>query len=89
MPVPASPRPPPRSVVRVTIPGAAGRVRIGYAAGLAEDWSAVPAALAQGVVLLACHLFEARSVGAAPPVAVAALWRPWRQLAIDVMRKSA
>ena len=74
---------------RVTAPGAAGRVRIGYSAGVAEAWEDVPAALAQGVVLLAAHLFEARGVGTAPPAAVAALWRPWRQVRLSAARKSA
>ena len=64
--------------LRVLAPGAAGRARVTYQAGLAADWAGVPAPLAQGVVLLAAHLFS----GAAgePPAAVTALWRPWRRL---------
>jgi hypothetical protein len=38
--------------------------------------------VAQGVVLLAAHLFEHRGDGATPPAAVAALWRPYRRLGI-------
>lgn len=75
--------------VRVTSPSAAGRVRVGYAAGLAAEWSGLPAPLAQGVVLLAAHLFEARASGGAPPAAVAALWRPWRRLRLETARRSA
>lgn len=68
---------------------ATGRLRIGYAAGLAAEWSALPAPLAQGVVLLAAHLFEARASGGAPPAAVAALWRPWRRVRLESARRSA
>lgn len=66
--------------VRVTAPGGTRLVRVGYRAGLAAGWDALPAAIAQGVVLLAAHLFEARAIGGAPPAAVAALWRPWRRV---------
>lgn len=66
--------------VRVTAPGGTRLVRVGYRAGLAADWAALPAAIAQGVVLLAVHLFEARATGGAPPAAVVALWRPWRRV---------
>ncbi|UYY57526.1 head-tail connector protein [Sphingomonas sp. S2-65] len=66
--------------VRVTAPGAARLVRVGFRAGLAESWEALPAPIAHGVVLLAVHLFEARALGGAPPAAVAALWRPWRRV---------
>ena len=65
--------------VRVLAPGAAGRVRVTCSAGMAEDWAGLPAGIAQGVVLLIAHLFEARS-GESPPAAVSALWRPWRRL---------
>jgi uncharacterized phiE125 gp8 family phage protein len=75
--------------VRVTQPGTAGRVRVGYAAGIAAEWSGLPAPLAQGVVLIAVHLFEARASGGAPPAAVAALWRPWRRVRLETARRSA
>jgi uncharacterized phiE125 gp8 family phage protein len=68
---------------------AAGRIRVGYSAGLAPDWQALPAPLAQGAVLLASHLFEARASGGAPPAAVAALWRPWRRVRLEAVRRSA
>lgn len=66
--------------VRVTSPGAARLVRVEFRAGLGADWASLPAPIAQGVVLLAVHLFEARALGGAPPAAVAALWRPWRRV---------
>ncbi len=68
---------------------AAGRLRVGYAAGLAAEWSGLPVPLTQGVVLLAAHLFEARASGGAPPAAVAALWRPWRRMRLESARRSA
>jgi hypothetical protein len=44
----------------------------------ADDWDAVPAPLAHGLVLLAVHLWENRHDDQAPPAAVTALWRPFR-----------
>jgi len=66
--------------VRVTAPGAAGRVAVRYTAGLAASWDVLPEPIAQGVVLLAAHLFEHREGSAEPPAAVAALWRPYRRM---------
>lgn len=66
--------------VRVTEPGAAS---VRYVAGLAGEWAALPEPLAQGVVLLTVHLFEHRADGAAPPAAVAALWRPYRRMRLQ------
>jgi uncharacterized phiE125 gp8 family phage protein len=59
-----------------------------FTAGVAADWAALPAPLRQGLVLLIAHLFEARADGAAPPAAVAALWRPWRRLRLDARRQA-
>ncbi|WP_082467289.1 hypothetical protein [Sphingomonas sp. Leaf25] len=64
---------------------AAGEVR--FVAGLAEDWAGLPPAVAQGVVLLAAHLIEARGRDLAPPAAVGALWRPWRRMRIGSARR--
>jgi uncharacterized phiE125 gp8 family phage protein len=74
-------------MVRVIAPGAAGRVRVQYRAGLAPDWAALPAPIAQGIVRLAVHLFSSREMPdatpvALPPAAVAALWRPWRRMGL-------
>ncbi len=61
--------------------GAAGRVAIGFTAGLASEWSDLPEALRHGVIRLAAYLYRERDNGdrGAPPAAVAALWRPWRR----------
>lgn len=74
--------------VRVIAPGAAGRVRVTFSAGISEDWDGLPAPLAQGVVLLVQHLFEARE-GASPPAAVSALWRPWRRVRLARAERAA
>lgn len=74
-----------------TINGAgATQVVAVFSAGLAANWAGLAAPLRQGVVLLAAHLFEARdsygsvSAGAAPPpVAVTALWRPFRRMTLS------
>lgn len=70
--------------LRVIDGGIAGRVRVSYAAGLATSWRQIPAPLAQGIVCLAAHLYAHRvdATEVAPPAAVAALWRPWRRLAV-------
>jgi uncharacterized phiE125 gp8 family phage protein len=66
--------------VQAPQPGSAGRLRVSLRAGLAESWEALPAPLAQGIVLLVAHLFTSRDVADVPPAAVAALWRPWRRM---------
>jgi uncharacterized phiE125 gp8 family phage protein len=75
-----------RGWVRVSAPGDATRLRVTYAAGGVADWADLPAPLAQGVVLLAAHLFETRGEVAAP-AAVAALWRPWRRMRLQAARR--
>ena len=47
---------------------------------LPQSWDALPAALAQGLVLLVAHLAEYREGDVLPPAAVAALWRPYRTM---------
>ena len=67
--------------VRVTAPGAAGRVAVQFVAGLAPSWADLPESIRHGVVRLAAHQHRQRENAAAepvPPAAVAALWRPWR-----------
>jgi hypothetical protein len=51
--------------------------------GAAETWDAVPAPVAQGVAMLAAHLFDHRESDALPPAAVAALWRPYRRMRLS------
>jgi len=68
---------------RVRIADPLGRFAVDYSAGVAASWEALPAALAQGVVVLTAYLFEARAQ-AAPPAAVGALWRPWRRMTLGV-----
>lgn len=75
--------------VRIMAAGAAGPVQVGFAAGLAADWTALPAPVAQGVVLLIAHLFNDRDNGAAPPAAVSALWRPWRRMRLAGQERAA
>ncbi|UIJ45848.1 hypothetical protein LZK98_02495 [Sphingomonas cannabina] len=62
------------------------RVAIRYLAGSGESWEALPAPVRQGVVLLAAHLFNARPGSAAPPAAIAALWRPFRRMRLSAER---
>ncbi|SEL13703.1 phage conserved hypothetical protein, phiE125 gp8 family [Sphingomonas palmae] len=60
----------------------ARRASVTVRAGLASDWAGLPAAVRQGVVMLAAHLFEHRGGEASVPAAVTALWRPFRRLAL-------
>jgi uncharacterized phiE125 gp8 family phage protein len=53
-----------------------------FDAGMASDWTGVPGPIRQGVVLLAAHLFDAREHAMPPPLAVTALWRPFRRIAL-------
>ena len=62
----------------IRAPAAAAPVTITFTAGEAASWAGVAPAVRQGVVLLAAHLFADRDGRAAPPAAVAALWRPFR-----------
>ena len=69
--------------VRVTNPGAAGRIAVRFVAGLAPNWNGLPDSLRHGVIRLAAHQHRARESNAAdpvPPAAVTALWRPWRRM---------
>lgn len=70
--------------IRVSNPGSAGRIAVRYNAGLAASWSTLPETLRHGVVRLAAHHYRTREDGAtataAPPAAIAALWRPWRRM---------
>lgn len=74
--------------IRVMQPGAAGRVQIGYHAGLAAEPGRVPEPLRHGIIQLAGHLLRERDRerGAEPPASVAALWRPWRRMRLAAGR---
>lgn len=69
-------------LIRVVRQGNAGRVAVRFSAGLAPAWELLPEGLRHGVVRLAAHHWRIRDSGAdaAPPAAVAALWRPWRRV---------
>lgn len=69
--------------VRVINPGSAGRIAVQFVAGLAPDWAGLPDGLRHGVVRFAADTYRRRDgdgAGSQPPMAVAALWRPWRRM---------
>ena len=73
------------ALVRVLRQGSAGRVAVGFVAGMAEDWAGLPEGLRHGVIRLAAHHYRQRESDTAspvPPAAVAALWRPWRRMRV-------
>lgn len=74
--------------VRLTRPVAATRLLVTYAAGQAASWDALPPPVAQGIAMLVAHLFDHREGDAAPPAAIAALWRPWRRIALACERRA-
>jgi uncharacterized phiE125 gp8 family phage protein len=70
---------------RLTAPGQARRIRVGYEAGVAAGWADLPAALRHGIGRLAAHFYTRRTVEGGhpdetPPAAVTALWRPYRRI---------
>jgi uncharacterized phiE125 gp8 family phage protein len=71
--------------VRVTQPGAAGRIDVGYSAGLAARWAGLDDPLRQGILRLTAHLHAYRDSpdDGGPPAAVTALWRPFRRMRIS------
>ena len=68
--------------VRVVRSPGASRIAVRYSAGLANDWGQLPDAMRHGIVRLAAASYRSRDSDAAAnvPVAVAALWQPWRQM---------
>jgi len=68
--------------IRLAQPTRDTHLAVRFAAGLETDWMALPPGLAQGVIRLAAHHYRTRDSGgdAAPPAAIAALWRPFRIL---------
>lgn len=70
---------------RLVQTGEAVRVAVRFTAGLAAGWADLPESLRHGVLRLAAHHYRQRetdSAQAMPPTAIAALWRPWRQLRV-------
>lgn len=75
--------------VRIAAAQPPARIRVTFTAGTAPAWDGVAPPLAQGAVLLAAHLLESRGAAAAPPAAVAALWRPWRRVRLCGGRRAS
>lgn len=71
--------------VRLTGAIAQSRILVAYSAGLAADWPSLPEALRQGAVRLVSHLYAHRDEAddAGPPMAVTALWRPYRRVRLS------
>ncbi|BAK67994.1 putative phage-related protein [Sphingobium sp. SYK-6] len=69
--------------VRVANPGAAGRIRVTYVAGLASEAAALPDAIRHAIVRLAGER-HARREGLETdlPASVSALLRPWRRMVL-------
>lgn len=72
--------------VRTT--GVGGRIAVSYVAGVADGWDRIATPLRQGAVLLAAHLYDQRDAATPPPVAVTALWRPYRTMALVRRRRA-
>lgn len=68
--------------VRIMVPGAAGRAIVRYDAGMANSWSTLPEMIRQGIIRLVAHLYTHRdgAIDGAPPIAIVALWQPWRRM---------
>ncbi len=49
---------------------------------LADGWAELSPGLTEGIIRFAAHLYRDRDAASTrePPAAVAALWRPWREL---------
>lgn len=76
-----------RARLTIGTPGDAKRVRVAYRAGIAGEPSGVPEAIRHGIIRMTQHLYVARDgAGIAPPAAIAALWKPWRRMALGGAR---
>ena len=59
------------------------RLAVQFDAGMAPDWSLLPAGLRHGIVRLAAHHYRERGgegESAVPPSSVSASWQPWRRM---------
>lgn len=66
--------------VRLTRHADVAALAVEVSAGMAADWASLPAAVRQGVAMLAAYLYDRRDGAGVPPAAVTALWRPFRRL---------
>lgn len=68
--------------VRLQAAGETRRLRVSYRIGMAPDWNGVPEMLRHGIIRLAAQYYQRRGEAGDEdvPVAVTALWRPWRRL---------
>lgn len=66
-------------LVRVST-GAHGVVEVRGNAGMARDANGVPEPIRQGILRLTSHFFTHRDTDTEPPLAVTALWRPYRRV---------
>lgn len=77
-----------RGLVRVMdvgdVDGGAGKLRVTYQAGLAEDGEELPEAVRQGMLRMVAHLYAARDDGrdVVAPAAVQALWWPYKRVRV-------
>lgn len=70
---------------RLTRPVDAPRIAVRFTAGLVPDWAMLPDSLRHGALRLAAHAWRSRdedALRASPPASIAALWRPWRRVAL-------
>ncbi len=70
-----------QTLLRMTfLPPSGALLEVNYWAGMGSDWNCVPEALRQGILRLTAHLYahRDRADDIGPPLAVAALWRPFR-----------
>ena len=68
--------------VNLSDPQDARRMAIRFTAGLAPDWTSLPAAMRHGIVRMAAHNYRERdrTPDPTPPAAIAAMWQPWRRM---------
>lgn len=59
------------------------RARVTYRAGLSADWSSLAEPLRNGVVRMAAHIYSNRDNNDGPPIAIAALWQPYRRMRLS------
>ncbi|MEX6723392.1 head-tail connector protein [Parapedomonas caeni] len=66
-------------------PATAVWLEVDYWAGLAADWNGLPEPLRLGILRLVAHLHAHRDApdDSGPPLAVAALWRPYRRMRLQ------